>query len=87
LFVLAIDPLIRNIYANNRIVGHAINNDIIKVLSYADDVAAIVKDNQSAQEIFNEYERLYKMSGLKLNGSKTERLPLREPVETKFSVN
>jgi len=46
------------------------------MLSYADDVVAILKDDRSVRETFKEYERLFLASGLKLNGSKTECLCL-----------
>lgn len=73
LFVLCIDPLLRNVDANHSIKGVLTSRvDCIKMLSYADDVVAIVQDNESIQEIFHEYERLYRYSGLRLNASKTE---------------
>ena len=80
LFVLAIDPLLRNIAANDRIKGLSIPTDgqesiEIKVLAYADDVAVVCK-NRDLQPIFTEYERLSKISGLELNAEKTEVLNL-----------
>ena len=62
LFVLAIDPLLRNIAFNDRIRGLRIpvddNESIeIKVLAYADDVAIICK-NRYLQPIFTDYKRL-----------------------------
>ena len=76
LFVLDMDPLIRNLVANDSIKGLNIpidNNEVeeIKVLAYADDVAVICK-NRSFQSVFEEYERLTKVSGLELNADKTE---------------
>jgi len=81
LFVLCIDPLLQNIEANSNILGYNLSlpgeePHAIKVLAYADDVAAIVQNDNSINQIFYEYERLYLHSGLKLNGSKTECLPL-----------
>jgi len=79
LFVLCMDPLLRNIQANPRIEGIKLNNGegkTVKILAYADDVAAVVKGSSSIKETFYEYERLYKQSGLKLNGNKTECLSL-----------
>lgn len=77
LFVLAIDPLLRNIAANDRIKGLIIPIDgqesiEIKVLAYADDVAVFCK-NRNLQPIFTEYERL---STIVLNADKTEVLNL-----------
>ena len=76
LFVLAIDPLIRNIVNNVHIEGLLVplgGNNLaeIKALAYADDVTIICR-NASLQPIFDEYERLSKISGLVLNADKTE---------------
>ena len=81
LFVLAIDPLMRNIEANNLIepirIRYSENTcTSIKILGYADDIAVVTKDNGSIQEVFKEYERLHDCSGLKLNADKTEILRL-----------
>ena len=46
---------------------------IPKVLSYADDVACLIKPSQlNLDAIFKHYERLTNVSGLKLNAEKTE---------------
>ena len=76
LFVLAMDPLIRNIIKNDSIEGMLIptsQHDLeeIKVLAYADDVSIVCR-NGNLQPIFDEYERLTNISGLALNADKTE---------------
>ena len=76
LFVLAIDPLLRNIYHNVHIEGLDLPIDPteveeIKILSYADDITILSK-NEDLQDIFSEYERFSKVSGLVLNADKTE---------------
>ena len=76
LFVLAIDPLLRNLICNAHIEGVSIpisptEIEEIKILSYADDITIISK-NSDLQEIFAEYERFSKLSGLVLNADKTE---------------
>ena len=76
LFVLAIDPLLRNLLLNADIEGlsipvSSVESVEVKVLSYADDVAIVCK-NWSLQHIFTEYERFSKVSGLVLNADKTE---------------
>jgi len=75
LFVLAVDPLLRNIEANSAIQGAMIGSEqgkcTVKTLAYADDVA-VVTSVDSLQEVFFEYERLYRASGLRLNAEKTE---------------
>jgi hypothetical protein len=79
LFILCIDPLIRNIEHNNYIERVEINGyPVPKILAYADDVTCITLDAMSIKEIFKEYERLSKASGLVLNAEKTEILDNRE---------
>jgi hypothetical protein len=76
LFILAIEPLIRNIEKNATI--KAIESKILdykwpKVLGYADDITCvIVNDKDSKQAVFKEYERFCIISGLILNADKTE---------------
>jgi hypothetical protein len=81
LFILCIDPLLRNIKNNKKIEGVSIssteNLQPFKVSGYADDIAVVCKSNhQSINEVFKEYERLTKASGLELNADKTEILHL-----------
>ena len=76
LFVLAMDPLIRNLTANDHIEGILIPTSLydsveVKVLAFADDVAVVCR-NGNLQPIFDEYERLSNVSGLILNADKTE---------------
>ena len=74
LFILGIEPLIRNIQCDPLIENvsyHGVN--IPKILSYADDVACITKPHQKNLDlIFSHYERMIACSGLKLNADKTE---------------
>jgi hypothetical protein len=85
IFIICIDPLIRNINANQlikkiRVVtpSKSTRTDInFKAAAYADDISVICRyDQQSIQAIFSEYERLTKKSGLELNADKTEILLL-----------
>ena len=78
LFIIAIDPLIRNIEMNQNIpeLPLAVNCNI-KTVAYADDIAIISKNSEEAfNNIFTEYGKLTKMSGLTLNADKTEILNL-----------
>jgi exonuclease III len=86
LFIMCMDPLIRNIENNDNIKRLEIDNiPIPKVIAYADDVSCIVDNsNESLQLIFTEYERLSVASGLILNANKTEILSLREQ---NYSIN
>jgi len=74
LFIMCMDPLIRNIEANNNI--ERVDIDAIpvpKVVAYADDITCIVERSlENLQGIFTEYERLSGASGLVLNADKTE---------------
>ena len=78
LFIMCIEPLLRNIEKNPLIKEIVSTNlgALPKALSYADDVNCIVKNDPiTLREIFKEYERLTKASGLELNAEKTEILP------------
>ena len=78
LFIIAIDPLIRNIEINKNIPELSLTDNCnIKTLAYADDIAVITKNsNDSFNNIFAEYGKLTKISGLTLNADKTEILNL-----------
>jgi exonuclease III len=84
LFILCIDPLLRNINKNKNIKKidilrrNKVNEELnLKAAAYADDISVICeKDNKSIQNVFNEYERLTLKSGLELNADKTEILVL-----------
>jgi len=75
LFIMCMEPLIRNIEANGAI--EAIESrglgPLPKAYAYADDVNAAFKRKLSClQAVFDEYTRLTRWSGLQLNADKTE---------------
>ena len=74
LFILGIEPLLRNIQQDpliETLTYHGIN--MPKTLAYADDVACITKPTQeNLNLIFSHYEKMTAASGLKLNADKTE---------------
>ena len=78
LFIISIDPLLRNVDNNTKIKGIKITTDLrgsrtYKINGYADDIAVTTLDDQdSLDQIFKEYERLSLRSGLELNADKTE---------------
>ncbi len=85
IFIICIDPLIRNINYNENIKPIIIRKknsrektDIVfKAAAYADDISIVCTNSQeSIQHVFNEYSRLTKRSGLELNADKTEILRL-----------
>ena len=75
LFIICIDPILRNINNNKKI--EEINKNGFKCAAYADDISIICKNNlKSIQQVFEEYSRLTMRSGLELNADKTEILIL-----------
>ena len=79
LFILCMDPLIRNLNENKKIEPITFKskrtNTAVKhkASGYADDIAIVCKNKlESVQEVFFEYERLTRKSGLELNADKTE---------------
>jgi len=77
LFLLAMEPVIRNIENNAAIqsVGcNRLNFVWPKTLAYADDVSIITRnDDTCVKEVFKEYWKLSLASGLFLNADKTEK--------------
>jgi hypothetical protein len=85
LFIISIDPLIRNINKNckvKKINIRKLNFEIgYKAAAFADDISVICKNTRdSIQQVFNKYERLTIRSGLELNADKTEFLLLNNDV-------
>jgi hypothetical protein len=76
LFILAIEPLLKNIEQNLNIKSiHSteLQYSWPKVMGYADDITCITLNEIGCkQAIFDEYERFSKNSGLMLNADKTE---------------
>ena len=76
LFLLVVEMLANKIRNNKGIKGINIDNEVFKIAMMADDITLINKDIQSisnAVKIFNSFEQC---SGLKLNLSKTEIIPI-----------
>jgi exonuclease III len=81
LFILCIDPLLRKIESNKKIAAIELENRNIKVSNktgtFADDVFAITTDDPDClNEIFAEYNKFSRRSGIELNVDKTEILRL-----------
>ena len=74
LFIIAIDPLIRNIEHNLNIIPLELTRGcMIKTVAYADDIAVITTNTDEAvNSVLDEYMKLTKCSGLTLNADKTE---------------
>ncbi len=83
LFILCLDPLIRNIENNPKIKEVPIRTSLshksikAKIGAFADDVGTLTKgDSESINEIFLEYSKFSIRSGIELNEAKTEILQL-----------
>ena len=74
LFILAVETLAISIRSNVLIKGIIIDNEETKLLQYADDTTAVLSDINSAQTLFDSVVVFEYLSGLKVNGSKTEGL-------------
>ena len=83
LFILGIEPLIKNIENDITVVGLSLGNTKVpKIISYADDVACLIKPTQhNLDAIFRNYESMTNLSGLKLNADKTEIIGLKFKAE------
>jgi hypothetical protein len=84
IFIICIDPLLRNLNKNKNIkeirIRRKNGTDVgidFKSSAYADDISVIcLNELKGIQNIFLEYERLTRRSGLELNADKTEILKL-----------
>ena len=76
LFILAMEPLLRNIDGNNSIESlrsEKLNLTWPKSLGYADDITVVCSNSiTSVRETIKEYEKFTECSGLELNADKTE---------------
>lgn len=76
LFVLAMEPLIRNIEARagiSSIKSNRLRIELPKCLGYADDISVLCENSgQAIKEIMTAYESFSICSGLELNADKTE---------------
>jgi hypothetical protein len=94
IFIICIDPLLRNLNKSAKIqeiniVKNKKQQRIgYKAAAYADDISVICRnDQQSIQQIFNEYGRLTVRSGLELNADKTEVLILNREIREIITIN
>lgn len=76
LFILCVEIMSDLILRNNSIRGITINETEFKLLQYADDTTAILKDEASARNFLSEIDTFGKISGLNINSSKTKAINL-----------
>ena len=89
LFILGIEPLLKNIENDDQIT-HIVIDDVRlpKTLSYADDVACITEPTpNNISRLFSHYEKMTNLSGLKLNAEKTEIIQSSGPQSYNISYN
>ena len=72
IFITAVELLSINIRTNNNIRGINIGETEIKVLQYADDTTGVLKDDCSLRNLLDVMNSFEKMSGLKIDISKSE---------------
>ena len=76
LFILAMEPLIRNIEANQnieRLRSERYGISFPKCIGYADDINILTTNSvNGVKAVMREYEKFTKISGLQLNADKTE---------------
>ena len=72
LFILAVELMSIQIRSDTNIKGIVCNGKEIKIVSYADDTTAFLRDENDAAYLFNRLKEFEKCSGLKVNKSKTE---------------
>jgi hypothetical protein len=73
LFILCMETIIKTIETNTSIKNIQINQlKIPKVFAFADDIAVLVNDINSIQNVIKSYTRFSQVSGLYLNVDKTE---------------
>lgn len=72
LFILSVEVMAQAILKDDTIHGIKVNDNEIKLTQYADDTTAILKDQDSVLNFLKQIHNLEKISGLKINKSKTE---------------
>ena len=74
LFLLAVKILAIAIRENEEVKGIVIDQQETKLLQYADDTTAVLSYTESGYKLCQLLDKFKKVSGLKVNSSKTEGL-------------
>ena len=81
IFILGLEILFIALRSDENIKGFKIENNEIKLTSYADDASYFLKDKNSAKNLLVKIEQFSKISGLEVNRTKSECLLLSFEVE------
>ncbi len=87
LFILCVEIMSHSVMTNHLIRGITVNNQELKLLQYADDTTAILRDEPSVKEFVSLIERFGKLSGLNMNEKKTEAIWLGDDPPFKLPNN
>ena len=87
LFTLSLEILSHNIRENNKIKGIKIDDEELKLVQHADDTTSTLSDKESALELLKVIDKFSKISGLKLNHTKTELFWLGNQKFSKDKIN
>ena len=85
--VVVVETLAIAIRQNTTIKAILLRKEETKLLQYVDETTAVLSDRDSAHAIFNLLDVFRKLSGLKINTSKTERMwvgSLKKPFGVKW---
>nr|XP_033805871.1 histone-lysine N-methyltransferase SETDB2 [Geotrypetes seraphini] len=88
LFVLTLDPLLRDIYSNPTIRGIQLGDQSFKVAAFADDLLAFLTDPSSSLQALLETMREYgDYAGFRLNLLKSEALPSSQALQARWGAS
>ena len=86
LFLVAVETMAIAIRKHENIKGVKVGNKIFKITQLADDTTLFLKDINSLKVILKMLQNFEKISGLKLNQSKTEILQIGVPLTSNYSL-
>lgn len=87
LFILCMEIFSSSIMNNKNVAGITINNHEYKIVQYADDLTAVLKDEKSVNAFITELDKFKDISGLHINVSKTSAILLGNAPQFKLPNN
>lgn len=77
MFLLALEPLLRDVGANREVRGTTINGTTVKLAAYADDILIVTENpGPSIKALVKSIELYSEVSGYKLHKERSECKPL-----------